>query len=87
MRNVSIYLIIVEFLDILTTTIGLENGVKEINPFAVYMGFEKILLVKILTTVFVIFVLEKKKPNKYDVLVPGVILFFVIWNIINIVLG
>jgi hypothetical protein len=87
MRNVSIYLIIVEFLDILTTTIGLENGVKEINPFAVYMGFEKVLLVKILTTVFVIFVLEKKKPNKYDVLVPGVILFFVIWNIINIVLG
>ena len=85
MRKVTFYFLIVEALDILTTVIGLSLGLKEGNLLLPIIGWGWLVFFKALSIIIVVIGLEKKKPQKYDILIILVIVPFVIWNIINIV--
>jgi len=84
LKRVSYWLIIAQFLDILTTFIGVSlMGLMELNP----MGFTfQIVMLKILITFLVVYVLEHEKYFKFMWAVPITVLIFPLWNLLNIVL-
>lgn len=86
MRNVTIYFIFAETLDLITTMIGLRLGMTETNPLVYRYGWDAVILVKILITIGLSIVLEKKKEQPIDILLPWIAILPVIWNSLMIVL-
>lgn len=85
MRRVTIYFIYAEILDLLTTIIGLGMGMVEGNPLVYKFGWNNVVLGKIFITIFIAIVLEKKKQQPVDILVPWIAILPVIWNTLMIV--
>ena len=78
-RKVTFLFIYIEFLDILTTLIGINMGLWESNPLA-SSSLGQFILLKLLFTILIVIVLEKKKPYPHDVLIPIFAVIPVIWN-------
>jgi len=79
MRRVTFLFVYIEFLDILTTLIGINIGFWENNPLA-RSTLGEFILIKLFFTVLIAVILEKKKPNHYDILIPIFAITGVIWN-------
>jgi hypothetical protein len=85
MRRVTFYFLCAEVLDIITTIIGLRFGLVEINPLLSF-GWERLILFKLLAILMVTIILEKKRPSRYDIIIPCVAIISVIWNSIMLLM-
>lgn len=84
LKKVSYALIITQFLDVLTTFIGVTlMGMRELNPYG--FTFQTVLL-KILVTILIIYVIEHEKNYRIMWILPIIIGLFSIWNLLNIIL-
>lgn len=79
MRKITIFFILAELSDIFTAIIGLNVGCAELNPFGT------IFISKIIATIFVSLILEIKKPNKFDIVIPIIAVIPIPWNLLNII--
>lgn len=86
MRKVTIYFLLAEVLDLITTMVGLRLGMVELNPVFNKAEWEILFLIKIIGTIIVVIALERKKKQKIDVIFPIVALIPVLWNCLNLVL-
>lgn len=81
MKSTAFYFLLAELLDVTTTLIGLEAGLWETNLH--YMKEPvAFLILRTLVVVGIAFILQYKKPFKWDILIPIVAFIGPIWNII-----
>jgi hypothetical protein len=84
LKTVTILFILAEVFDIITTFVGLELGLIEINPL--FMFPQVLLFFKLLVTVFISFCLESLPNKRIYYTLPIVAWLPVFWNSLNIVL-
>jgi hypothetical protein len=80
-RTVLIFLIL-EFLDLITTLIGLRFGATEKNQFMSGLGFYGMIGLKLFVTLSAAFLMQRLKFGKIIRLVPTVAGLPVLWNVI-----
>ena len=86
MRKITVIFIGMQLLDLTTTAAGILTGkAAEVNPLAAY-GWGWLLLAKLAAILFVAWALERKRPNKWDAVIPLAAGVIVPWNIINILM-
>ena len=83
MKIVTRWFILMQTLDIATSTIGWMMGVDEGNPFGNPID---LLVFKVIVIVCVGIILQIKKTRKIDAVIPILSGIVVPWNILNIVL-
>lgn len=83
MRKTTFYFLYIEILDIITTVVGFNLGLWEINPLTGHIGFREIVLCKTIIVLFVALALEKKKEFWFDWFVIFIALLPVMWNAFN----
>jgi len=86
MRKVTALFLIAEALDFVTTYIGLRMGLVEINPLLPYLGWGRLIFIKLFVVLLVAIVLQKKKETRWDIIIPLFLFLFVIWNTVNLIL-
>lgn len=86
MRRVVFYFICAEILDMATTIIGLRMGMVEQNPLVYSHGWDFVILLKIVITIFVAIILQIKKKQKTDIIIPWLAVSPAIWNSAMIIL-
>jgi hypothetical protein len=84
MRRVTIYFLIAEALDFITTYIGLKMGAVEINPLLPYLGWTSLIIFKLVLIIVVATILQIKRKTWLDIAVPYTVTFFVAWNVLMI---
>ena len=82
MRKTTLFFILFQILDMGTTFVGLQMGLKEANPFGT---IERLFICEIIVTVVVAIILQIKKNNRVDWAVPAVSGIIVPFNIFAIV--
>jgi Domain of unknown function (DUF5658) len=85
MRRVTIYFLIAEALDFITTYMGIKMGGAELNPLLPYFGWTFLIAFKLIVILIVAFILQKKSTQWFDIAVPCIVTFFVAWNTINLI--
>ena len=84
MKPIALAFLLCELADLLTTWIGMNMGMIELNPLAHSWG--ACLTIKAVVIVIVVVALQRKRPMKADVLIPIVAGLPVVWNLINILI-
>jgi hypothetical protein len=86
MRKTTFYFLCIEFLDIVTTFVGLRVGLWETNPLVANIGWGTFIVFKIILVLCVAVILQKKKVFWFDASVLLIALLPVVWNALNLVL-
>lgn len=84
MRKVTIYFLIAEALDFITTYMAMKMGATELNPLLPILGWTWLIILKLGMILGVAIILEKKSELWFDIAVPCIVTFFVAWNAINL---
>lgn len=80
LRTITVIFLYAEILDILTSFIGIKMGLTEKNPIVYALGWNMVILIKILGTIIIAIFLEKKKHMKYDIIFPIIAILPTAWN-------
>jgi hypothetical protein len=84
LKTVTTLFILAEFFDIITTYVGLNLGLIEMNPLFKFP--HTLIIFKLLVTVLVSFCLEELPDRKIYYIFPIVAGIPVVWNLLNILL-
>lgn len=86
LKPVSVYFLIIELLDVITTIVGiLVFGAIELNGLVQQIGWVNLFIIKILAIGLVFYVIQKFNFSRKIIIVPIIATLPVLWNLINII--
>jgi len=87
MRNTTFFFLCFQAADFATTAVGMKMGMQELNPIQHIYGWNTFIIIKIILAIIVALALQFKRKSKLDMLIPGILALFIVFNAFQLVLA